>query len=134
MIRSARFIRWLIALQVVLLLPARSFPQLKNQKWTEVRSPHFLVVTNGSDRQGRQLAYQFEAIRSVFEQTLRVRVDPGRPFVVLGFKDEKSLRAAMPEYWNKKGLIQPGGGFLAGQDKIYAFVRLDVEEENPYRI
>ncbi len=134
MIRPPRFVRWLIALQAVLLLPARSFPQLKTQKWTEVRSPHFLVVTNGSDRQGRQLAYQFEAIRSVFEQTLRVRVDPGRPFIVLGFKDERSLRAAMPEFWKKKGQVQVGGGFLSGQDKIYAFVRLDVEEENPYRI
>ncbi len=129
--RSARF---LIVLQAVLLLASQAFPQAKPQKWTEVQSPHFLVVTNGSERQGREVAYQFEAIRSVFEQTLGVRVEPGKPFVVMGFKDERSLRAAMPEFWKKKGQLHPGGGLLTGEDKIYAFVRLDAEEEKPYRI
>lgn len=126
----ARFVRFLI----VLLLASGAFPQGKTQNWTEVQSPHFLVVTDGSERQGRQLAYQFEAIRSVFEQTLRLRVESGKPFVVMGFKDEKSMRAAMPEYWEKKGQAHPAGGFLSSGDKIYAFIRLDAGGENTYVI
>jgi len=129
----ARQVRFLIALQAV-LLASPAFPQGPPQKWTEVQSPHFSVVTNGSERQGRQLAYEFEAIRSVFEQTLRLRVESGKPFVVMAFKDEKSMRAAMPEYWEKKGRKHPGGGFLSGGDKTYAFIRLDAGEENTYGI
>jgi tetratricopeptide (TPR) repeat protein len=132
--KPARFVRIPFVLQVVLLLAPSAFAQGQTQKWTEVRSPHFLVATNGSERQGRQLAYQFEAIRSVFEQTLRLRVESGKPFVVIGFKDEKSMRAAMPEYWEKKGQAHPAGGFLSSGDKIYAFIRLDAGGENTYVI
>jgi tetratricopeptide (TPR) repeat protein len=100
--------------------------------WTEVRSPHFTVVTDGNERQGRRLADQFEAIRAVFEQTLRLRVESGRPFVVMAFKDEKSMRAAMPEYWEKKGRAHPAGRFSSGGEKLYAVIRLDAGGENPY--
>src|SRR5665647_468607 len=130
----ARVVRFLIALQIVLLLASRAFPQGKTQKWTEVQSPHFTVVTNGSERQGRRLADQFEAIRSVFEQTLRLRVESGKPFVVMAFKDEKSMRAAMPEYWEKKGQVHPAGGLSSSGDKIYAFIRLDAGGKNPFGI
>ena len=129
----ARVVRFLVALQAV-LLASRAFPQGKTQKWTEVQSPHFTVVTNGSERQGRRLADQFEAIRSVFEQTLKLRVESGKPFVVMAFKDEKSMRAAMPEYWEKKGQVRPAGMFLSGGDKIYAAIELDAGGENPYGI
>jgi tetratricopeptide (TPR) repeat protein len=132
--KPARSVRFLIALQGVLLLGSPAFPQGETQKWTEVQSPHFSVVTNGTERQGRQLADQFEAIRSVFEQTLRLRVESGKPFIVMAFKDEKSMRAAMPEYWEKKGQTHPAGGFRPGGDKIYVFIRLDAREENTYRI
>src|SRR5665647_1296602 len=130
----ARVVRFLIALQIVLLLASRAFPQGKTQKWTEVQSPHFTVVTNGSERQGRRLAYQFEAIRSVFEKTLGLRVESGKPFVVMAFKDEKSMRAAMPEYWEKKGQAHPAGWFMPSGDKIYAVIRLDAGGEDPYSI
>ena len=123
------FVPFLIVLQLVLLPGSRAFPQVRARKWTEVQSPHFLIITNGSEKRGRQLAYQFEAIRSVFEQTLGLRVESGMPFVVMGFKDEKSQREAMPEFWEKKGLAHPAGGFLRTGDKIYAFVRLDAGED-----
>jgi tetratricopeptide (TPR) repeat protein len=122
------------ALAALILLVAPAVPQIQTQKWTEVQSPHFLVVTNGSEKQGRRLADQFEAVRAVFEQTLRLRVESGKPFVVMAFKDEKSMRTAMPEYWEKKGRAHPAGRFSAGGDKLYAVIRLDVGGENPYAI
>ncbi len=121
-------------LQVVLLLAPSVFGQGQTQKWIEVKSPHFLVATNASERQGRQLAARFEAIRSVFEQTLRLRVESGKPFVVMGFKDEKSMRAAMPRFWEEKGRARPVGWFLPGEDKIYAVIRIDAGEDGPYAI
>jgi tetratricopeptide (TPR) repeat protein len=130
----ARLARFLIILPVVLLPASRAFAQVKTPKWTEVRSPHFTVLTDGGERQARRLAEQFEAIRSVFEQTLRLRVESGKPFAVMAFRDEKSMRAAMPEYWEKKGLAHPAGGLQSGGDKIYAFIRLDAGDESTYRI
>ena len=123
-----------LLLLLLLLLAARAVPQVQTQNWTEVRSPHFSVVTNGSDRQARRLADQFEAIRAVFEQTLRLRVESGKPFIVMAFKDEKSMRAAMPEYWEKKGRAHPAGRFSSGGEKLYAVIRLDAGGENPYAI
>lgn len=29
-------------------------------RWTEVRSPHFRVITDGSEKDGRKVAEQFE--------------------------------------------------------------------------
>lgn len=126
--------RFLTVLQAVLLLAPSAFAQGQTQKWTEVQSPHFLVATNGSERQGRLLAGRFEAVRSVFEQTLGLRVESGKPFVVMGFKDEKSLRAAMPRFWEEKGRTRPIGWFLPGEDKVYAVIRLDAGEDGPYAI
>ena len=44
------------------LAPARD----KAENWTEVTSPHFVVVTNAGEKQGRRVADQFERMRSVF--------------------------------------------------------------------
>lgn len=132
--KDVRPIKRLFVLQVALLLAAAAGAQEKVPTWKEFQSPHFLVVTDGSERQGRQLALHFEAIRSVFEQTLGLRVESGKPFVVMGFKDEKSMRALMPEYWEKKGGVRPAGGFRPGGDRIYAFIRLDAGGEGPYRV
>src|SRR5882724_8400947 len=34
--------------------------------WIEVRSPHFRVITNGSEGSGRRIARAFELMRAVF--------------------------------------------------------------------
>jgi hypothetical protein len=47
------------------LAPARD----KAETWTEVRSPHFVVVTNASEKQGPRVADTFVWIRSVFQVT-----------------------------------------------------------------
>ena len=132
--RPARSVGVPFVLQAVLLLAPSAVVQGQTQKWTEVRSPHFLVATNGSERQGRQLAGRFEAVQSVFEQTLGLRVESGKPFVVMGFKDEKSMRAAMPRFWEEKGRAHPVGWFLPVADKVYAVIRLDAGEDGPYAI
>jgi len=100
--------------------------------WVEVRSPNFVVVSNAGEKQARRAADAFEQIRAVFQKGLKVRVDPGKPFVILAVRDEKSLRELLPEFWEVKGRMRPAGVFQGGEEKLYVALRLDAQGENPY--
>lgn len=107
----------------------------KPQKWLEVRSPHFTVLTNGSDKQARRVAQQLEQIRAVFHMAFpRVRVDTGVPIVVFAAKDEKTFRSLEPEAFTKKGQLQRAGMFTRGPEKNFVLLRLDVESSQGFRI
>src|ERR1700727_719858 len=63
--RGAAMNRCLLVLAILLfsaLAPARD----KTENWLQVRTPHFVIVTNGSEKQGRRVADQFERMRAVF--------------------------------------------------------------------
>ena len=120
---------------VTLCAAARGVAADKQQTWIEVRSPHFVVVTNSGAKQGRRVADQFEQERAVFQLLVKNgRLDPGVPFVIIAVKDEKTLRALLPAYWEKKGQAHPAGLFVSGQDRYYVALRLDTEGETPYAV
>ncbi len=105
----------------------------KTDTWVEVRSPHFTVVSNGSEKQARRVAEHFEQIRAVFLQASPgVRVDPGQPIIILAAKNENTLKALLPEFWERKGHTHPAGLFQPGQEKHYVALRLDATGERPY--
>ena len=107
----------------------------KAENWVEVRSPHFVVVTNSSEKQGRRVADQFERMRSVFHAAFpKLQIDPGSPIIVLAIKDEKDFRALEPAAYLAKGSLQLGGLFLRAPDKNYVLMRLDAEGEHPYSV
>lgn len=107
----------------------------KAQNWIEVRSPHFVVVTNSSEKQGRHVADQFERMRSVFHVAFpKLQIDPGAPIIVLAIKDEKDFRALEPAAYLAKGSLKLGGLFLRAPDKNYVLMRLDAEGEHPYSV
>ena len=107
----------------------------KPETWTEVRSPHFVVVTVAGEKQGRQVAEQFEQIRAVFKSVFPgARIDPGQPIIILAVKDEKGLKALLPEFWETKGHTHPAGLFQRGPEKNYVALRLDVQGDNPYHV
>ena len=107
----------------------------KTETWLEVRSPHFTVYTNGNEKQARRTVEQFEQIRAVFQRAYpKLRVDPGKPFLILAAKNENTLKSLLPEYWEKKGSTHPAGMFVPGTERHYVALRLDVEGENPYHV
>ena len=111
--------------------PARD----KVVSWVEVRSPHFIVATNSSDRQARRIADQFERMRSVFHVLFpKLQMDPDSPIIVLAIKDEKEFRALEPEAYLAKGQLKLGGLFLRAADKNYVLMRVDAEGEHPYSV
>lgn len=125
--------------RLFLLLPALAAvlasARDKAENWTEVRSPHFTVVTNSSEKQGRRIAGQFERMRSVFHVAFRtLQIDPESPIVVLAIKDKEDFRALEPETYLAKGSLKLSGLFLRASDKNYVLMRLDAPGEHPYSV
>lgn len=122
-----------VACSAVLLLAAFASAADKSP-WIEVRSANFIVTGNAGAKQTRRIAGQFEQIRAVFKSALKMKVDPGKPVIVLALKDEESMRALIPEYWATKGSVHPAGVFFAGTDKHYVILRTDSPGENPFQV
>ena len=121
----------LLPILAAALAPARD----KAETWTELRSPHFVVVTNANEKQGRRVADQFERMRSVFQAAFpTLQIDPGSPIIVLAIKDEKDFKALEPQDYLAKGSVKLGGLFLRAPDKNYVLMRLDAEGDHPYAV
>lgn len=112
----ARRLRTLLAAILPLLLPAGASAE---QKWIEVRTPHFVIVANTGEGAARDGGWQFEQVRHVF-QTLWpwARRESGRPFVVFVLKGERDLKALAPTYWENGG-DGAAGASVGGRDKDY---------------
>ena len=103
-------------------------------QWVEVRSPHFTVVSDANEKQGRHILDQLERMRWVF-QTLfpKVNVDPAEPILVFGAKNSKTFQAFEPAPYLAKGQLNLAGYFLRTQDHNYVLLRLDAEnEQHPF--
>jgi len=100
-----------------------------------VRSPNFLVVASSGDKQGRNIAEQFEAFRSAFAELFpRARVDLGKPLTIFAVKDEKALKELLPAYWETKGRSKVAGVFVPGQEKLYVALMTETHGEFPYQV
>ena len=103
------------------------------ENWLEVRSPHFVVLSDSNEKQARHVADQFERVRSVFHVLFpKADVDPASPIIVVAVKDKKGFRALEPEAYLRKGQLDLAGYFLHAPDKNYVLLRLDVEGEHPF--
>ena len=107
--------------------------------WLGVRSPHFIVATDGSQKQGLEVAHQFEQIRGLLQTVLQARVDPGEPILILAVRDEGGMRQLLPGAWERKGGPRPAGIFLSQEDKHYIVLQLGagavgVGETQPYHV
>ncbi len=112
-------------LLLTLLLAALSGPAHAEQTWTEIRSPHFRVLTDGSPREGRMVAHEFEQMRYVF--VLRFgndQIESGAPLTIVAAHDANTFRALEPALWKAQG-DKVAGEFHRGWEKQFALVRLD---------
>jgi tetratricopeptide (TPR) repeat protein len=124
-----------VALALLLTTGLPALARDKQENWIQVTSPHFVVATDGSDKQGRQVADQFERMRSVFHTALpKLNMDSGGPIIVIAVKGEKDFRTLEPEDYLSKGSLKLGGLFLRTADKNYVLMRLDAEGDHPYAV
>ena len=123
-----------IALLLLFLSVLTAFAS--SPSWVEVQSPHFTLITDAGEKQGRHVLDQFERMRWVF-QTLfpHASVDPVSPIIVIAVKNKKDFATLEPEAYLAKGQISLAGLFLNTQDKNYILLRLDAEgEQHPFAI
>lgn len=91
--------------------------------WVELQSPHFRVMTNGSEGDARKVALEFEQLRNVFAaQFPSFRLNTGVPLLILAVRDEETAKALDPAQWKKRQLA---GVFYVGWEKQYVMLRLD---------
>jgi tetratricopeptide (TPR) repeat protein len=122
-----------IAILLIFLGLLASRANASPEQWVEVRSAHFTVLTDSSEKQARHIVDQFERMRWMF-QTLfpKSNVDPVSPIVVLAAKNQKSFQTLEPADYLAKGQMKIGGLFMRTPDKNYVLLRLDAEYEHPY--
>src|SRR5215467_1277847 len=121
------FKTWRASVAVVLsLLAAQTLSFAGSHAWIELRSPHFVVVSNASEHEARQVANQFETIRAVFREYFGTVSSNEQPIIILAARDESTLKPLLPDAWTKKGTAHRSGIYLTGLDKNYIGLRLDV--------
>lgn len=93
--------------------------------WTEVRSPNFRVLTNGSPQNATKVAREFEQLRWVFATRFPgARLDSGAPLLILAVRDEDTAKSLEPQLRGARG-DTTAGLFHHGWEKQFAMVRLD---------
>jgi tetratricopeptide (TPR) repeat protein len=99
----------------------------------EISSPHFVLVTDAGEKQGRHLLDNFERMRWMF-QTLfpKVNVDPPAPIFVFAAKNKRGFQALEPAEYLAKGQLNLAGYFLTATDRNFILLRLDEESEHPF--
>lgn len=101
--------------------------------WVQVRSPHFIVMTDSNAKQATHLADQFERMRAVLHTLFpNAKVDAPAPIFVLALKDQKGFRALEPSDYLAKGKLPLAGYFLQASEKNYILLRLDAQQEHPF--
>lgn len=113
-------------------------PMLAADQWIEVKSAHFTAISNAGERGTRKLLWQLEQVRSATSALFSwAKPDLTRPLSVIVLKDQNSMRALAPKYWEERRSIKPASIWVSGPDQHYLVLRTDVEAEgqatiNPY--
>jgi tetratricopeptide (TPR) repeat protein len=118
---------------VFLLFAASSFAA--DKPFTEVRSPNFRVLTNGSEHDAHRIALEFEQMRAVFAIAFpKMRLTTGAPLLIFAVQTESDMKALAPAMWkNHKGPL-PAGLFQHGWEKQFAIVRLDQDVPGAFNV
>lgn len=101
--------------------------------WLEVHTPHFLIVTNCSEKEGRRVARQFEGMRSVFQRVFPdAELDRAASILVFAAQDKRTLQELEPEVYLSKGQLNLVGLFLAAPERNYVLILPNAPGVRPY--
>jgi tetratricopeptide (TPR) repeat protein len=122
-----------LAFLFLLLGPLSASAHDSTDHWFEVRTPHFVVLTDTNEKQAHRVASQFERMRAVFHIMMPTASDSaGSPVIVLALKDKKDMQKLLPEAYLAKGALDVAGWFMRAPDKNYILLRLDAQGPHPF--
>jgi tetratricopeptide (TPR) repeat protein len=109
----------------------------KTEPWTEIRTTHFVVASDGGEKTARRVADQFETVRRVFQATMpNAHFSTGIPIQILAARNAESFAKIFPEfpYDKRRGQQRepPAGLFVAGPEKVYIGIRTNASGRVPY--
>ncbi|MEO6213057.1 MAG: hypothetical protein ABIP65_05455 [Vicinamibacterales bacterium] len=101
------------------------------ETWFEIKSQNLTVWANANDGNTRTLIWQIEQLRNVAKTLWPwLKVDLPKPLVILAVKDEQSMKALAPHYWEVKGGLRPASVWISGPDQHYIAIRSDVRAKD----
>ncbi len=122
-----------IALFVCLIGAFAPFAGAQTDTWLELRTPHFVIVSNASEKEGRRVARQFEGMRSVFQRVFPdAELDRAAPILVFAVQDKRALQALEPEVYLGTGKLNLGGLFISAPEKNYVLILMNASGVHPY--
>ena len=111
----------------------------EERPWLEVKSPHFIAVSDVGEKPAREALWTFEQLRAAIHKMWPFAgVDPDRPIVLLLPRGESGMRELLPRLAEQKLQGAPSSTFATGPDRYYIALRTDVVPDfakniNPYR-
>lgn len=103
-----------------------------DERWAEVSSPHFKVLTDAGQAEAMALAEQFEKMRETFSALLRAHPRDAAPMLVVAVRNGKEFRKIEPAPYLGKGELDLAGYFMHRGPRNYILLRLDVYGPHPY--
>lgn len=124
-----RFLKICFGLTCVVLWSRPSFAG--DTQWVEIRSPNFSVITDAGDQRGRDVAFHFEQMRSVFGNLVtKAEVNLPVPLQIVAFRSSREIRQMAPLFNGKP--VEIAGRFQGGDDRT--FIMLDVSVDNAWTV
>src|SRR5579863_725584 len=124
-----------IALALSLLAAFVSSAGAQADTWLEVRTPHFQIVTNSNEKEGRRAARQFEGMRAVFQKVFPdAELDNAPPILVLAVQDKAAMDALEPDEYLAQGQMRLLGLFVSAQENNYVLMLLNAPGLHPYSV
>ncbi|HXR96975.1 MAG TPA: hypothetical protein VN709_03945 [Terriglobales bacterium] len=110
-----------------LIAPALALPRPvpKPAAWVRIESPHFEVLTDGDEDQGRDVAAQLERMRAMFMEMLPGIKDPALPVQILAVKNKREFMDLTPPDLFGKGKPDYVSFLMPTAERTEFLVRLD---------
>jgi tetratricopeptide (TPR) repeat protein len=106
-------------------------PAVAKETWIRVRSKHFLLIGNASEREIRRAAIKLEQFREVFSRLFAsINLNSPAPTTVIVFKNDSAYRPFKPLYQGKPSNV--AGTFQSGEAVNYITLAADRRPESPY--
>ena len=120
---------------VVLVLASLARPLAAAGPWFRITSPHLEVWAEANNGPTRTLVWQLEQIRHVAKTLWPwMKVDLPQPLVVLAVKDEQSMKALAPQYWEAGNGVRPVSVWVTAPNQNYIAIRTDVQARDNVQV